>query len=88
MAQDPAAPVRGAPGSHLQGPGATEVARLTGLSKVTIPGRYRDGTFPRPLKLGAQSIGWRREEIVAWVESLRRVGAARDHLKEADQEVG
>ena len=40
-----------------------EVMRLTGLSKTTIHHRYRNGTFPRPLRLGPQSIGWRRAEI-------------------------
>ena len=55
-----------------------EVIRLTGLSKATIHRRYRDGTFPRPLRLGPQSIGWRRAEIVEWLESLPRAGAALD----------
>ena len=55
-----------------------EVMRLTGLSKTTIYRRYRDGTFPRPLKLGPQSIGWRRGEILEWLESLPRAGAADD----------
>ena len=53
-----------------------EVMRLTGLSKTTIYRRYRDGTFPRPLKLGPQSIGWRRGEILEWIESLPRAGTA------------
>ena len=53
-----------------------EVMRLTGLSKTTIYRRYRDGTFPRPLKLGPQSIGWRRGEILEWLESRPRAGAA------------
>ena len=52
-----------------------EVMRLTGLSKATIHRRYRDGTFPRPLRLGPQSIGWWREEILEWLESLQRAGA-------------
>ena len=52
-----------------------EVAQLTGLSKPTIHRRYRAGTFPAPLRLGAQSIGWRLDEIEAWIESLPRVGA-------------
>ena len=55
-----------------------EVMRLTGLSKGTIHRRYRDGTFPRPLRLGPQSIGWPRAEILEWLESLPRVGAALD----------
>ena len=55
-----------------------EVMRLTGLSKSTIHRRYRAGTFPRPLRLGPQSIGWRREEILEWLESLPRAEAAGD----------
>lgn len=55
-----------------------EVMRLTGLSKTTIYRRYRDGTFPRPLKLGPQSVGWRRREILEWIESRPRSGAAAD----------
>ena len=51
-----------------------EVMRLTGLSKTTIHRRYRAGSFPRPLRLGPQSIGWRREEIVEWLDSLPRAG--------------
>lgn len=52
-----------------------EVMRLTGLSKATIHRRYRDGTFPRPLRLGPQSIGWWRTEILEWLESLQRASA-------------
>ncbi len=53
-----------------------EVMRLTGLSKSTIHRRYRAGTFPRPLRLGPQSIGWLREELVEWLESLPRADSA------------
>lgn len=55
-----------------------EVMRLTGLSKATIHRRYRDGTFPRPLRLGPQSIGWWHAEILEWLESLQRAGARLD----------
>ena len=41
-----------------------EVMRLTGLSKATIHRRYRVGTLPEPLRLGLQSIGWWRDEIL------------------------
>ena len=63
-----------------------EVMRLTGLSKTTIHRRYRAGTFPRPLRLGPQSIGWRREEIVEWLESLPGAGAGIGAGREADRE--
>lgn len=63
-----------------------EVMRLTGLSKTTIHRRYRAGTFPRPLRLGPQSIGWRRGEIVEWLESLPRAGAGIGAAREANRE--
>lgn len=65
-----------------------EVMRLTGLSKTTIHRRFRAGTFPRPLRLGPQSIGWRRGEIVEWLESLPRAGAGIGAAREADREPG
>ena len=55
---------------------AEAAMRLTGLSKTTIHRRYRAGTFPRPVRLGPQSIGWRREEVLEWLESLPRAGGA------------
>ena len=58
-----------------------EVMRLTGLSKATIHRRYRDGTFPEPVRLGPQSIGWWRAEILEWLESLQRAGAALDESR-------
>ena len=62
-----------------------EVARLTGMSKGTIHRRYREGTFPRPLKLGVQSIGWRRKDIDEWLESLPRAGGAPDGAGQAER---
>jgi len=58
-----------------------EVMRLTGPSKATIHRRYRDGTFPEPVRLGPQSIGWWRAEILEWLESLQRAGAALDEAR-------
>ena len=65
-----------------------EVMRMTGLGESTIHRRYRDGTFPRPLRLGAKSIGWRREEVLEWVDSLPRAGAANGDVRDGDREAG
>ena len=65
-----------------------EVMRLTGLSKGTIHRRYREGTFPRPLRLGPQSIGWPRAEILEWLESLPRAGAALDGGRDRNRALG
>ena len=51
-----------------------EVLRTTGLSRATIWRKEHEGTFPKRVKLGTNSIGWRSDEIDNWLESLPRVG--------------
>ncbi|WP_228937885.1 helix-turn-helix transcriptional regulator [Paraburkholderia saeva] len=34
-----------------------------GLSRSTIYQRIKDGTFPRPIRLGARAVGWRVGDI-------------------------
>ena len=45
-----------------------EVHDLTGLSRSTVWRWVRAGSFPPPLQLGAQSVGWLAAEIVLWIE--------------------
>ena len=33
--------------------------------------------FPRPLRLGVRSVGWRAAEIEAWLRDRERAGSAR-----------
>ena len=51
---------------------APEVMARVGLSRTTIWRRVRAGTFPAPLALGENSIGWPAREISAWLESRDR----------------
>ena len=51
---------------------APEVMARTGLSRVTIWRRVRAGTFPAPVELGVNSVGWPAAEITAWLESRKR----------------
>lgn len=47
----------------------SEVALVCGISRTTL-NRLRDkGAFPRPIRLGANSIGWRASDIQAWLAS-------------------
>lgn len=46
-----------------------EVIERTGLSRTTIWRRIRAGTFPAPVQLGSNSIGWPEPAIIEWVES-------------------
>ncbi|MEQ9083792.1 MAG: AlpA family transcriptional regulator [Alcanivorax sp.] len=47
----------------------TEVIQTTGLARSSIYSRMTEGSFPRPVPLGARSVGWVSEEIQDWVES-------------------
>lgn len=42
---------------------------MTGLSKSTIWRLEHDGLFPQRCRLGPNSVGWRSEDIVDWIES-------------------
>jgi prophage regulatory protein len=46
-----------------------ELITILGLSRATV-NRYRKaGNFPKPIELGPHSIGFKREEIDAWIAS-------------------
>jgi len=54
-----------------------QVERRTGLSRSTIYLRIQEGTFPKPVNLGARAVGWLENEIEAW---LRKRIESRDHV--------
>ena len=41
----------------------------TGLSRSTLYRKINDGTFPRQVKLGQHSAGWRESAINAWMHN-------------------
>lgn len=45
-----------------------EVMSRTGLSRSTIYLRISQGTFPKPVNLGARAVGWIEEEIQEWLQ--------------------
>lgn len=58
-----------------------QVEARTGLSRSTIYLRIQDGTFPRPINLGARAVGWLENEIESWL-------ALRIEKHNSGQEVG
>ncbi len=40
----------------------------TGLSRSTIYLRVSQGTFPKPVNLGARAVGWVETEIQQWLQ--------------------
>lgn len=53
----------------------TELTAILGISRSSIyeklnpKSRYYDAEFPRPVRLGAASVGWRSTAIDAWIAS-------------------
>ena len=53
-----------------------EVIRLIRLSRTTLWRLERNGTFPTRIRLGANSVGWLEEEVLAWIDDRPRGMAA------------
>ncbi len=46
------------------------VKACTGLSRSNIYLRMTQGTFPKPVSLGARAVGWRQSEVDDWLAAL------------------
>jgi predicted DNA-binding transcriptional regulator AlpA len=42
-------------------------------SRMTLHRWLKSGAFPAPIELGPNSRGWLESEVLAWLESRRRV---------------
>lgn len=47
-----------------------EVVAVTGLARNTIYRRMREGTFPRQVRLGPNSVAWLQSAISEWMSSV------------------
>ena len=45
---------------------------ITGLSRCTIWRQENEGKFPRRIKLSANAVGWRSDEVQAWMDARNR----------------
>lgn len=45
-----------------------QVERRVGLTRSPLYARIKDGTFPKPIRLGSgRAVGWIESEIDAWL---------------------
>ena len=44
-----------------------QVKSLIGLCRSSIYNKINEGTFPRPLRLGPQSVAWLQSEVHLWM---------------------
>ena len=60
-----------------------ELKSTTGLSKSAIYDRMKEGTFPKSVSLGGQSVAWVASEVQDWVKGAiserdRTLGSGRN----------
>jgi prophage regulatory protein len=48
-----------------------QVKQKIGKSRSAIYHDISQGTFPKPIRLGARSVGWLESEVEAWIQSKR-----------------
>ena len=53
----------------------TGIKRSTIYDKLNPKSPRYDASFPKPVKLGARSIGFYESEVQLWIESRREMGA-------------
>lgn len=46
-----------------------QVKIRTGLSRSTIYRHIAEGSFPKPVSLGARAVGWYESQISEWVNN-------------------
>lgn len=47
-----------------------EVLHTTSLSRNTVYRRMREGTFPKQIRIGPNSVAWRQSDIATWMHAL------------------
>lgn len=56
-----------------------QVEARTGLSRSTIYLRISEGTFPKPVNLSTQAVGWVESEIDHWIDETIKTGRQQTH---------
>lgn len=51
-----------------------QVIELVGLKRSAIYQLIQQEKFPRPVRLSKRAVGWRSDEIEAWIESRAKRG--------------
>lgn len=52
-----------------------DVESRVGLSRATIYAKMADGSFPKPIRLSERAVGWKSDDIDAWL-AARPMAAA------------
>ncbi len=47
-----------------------QVLALLGIGRTTLWRWTRQGTFPKPIRMGPRAVGWRASELQNWLDQL------------------
>ncbi|MBB4863309.1 prophage regulatory protein [Pseudomonas nitritireducens] len=47
-----------------------EVLYTTGLGKNTLYRRIREGSFPKQVRIGPNSVAWRQSDVEGWMQKI------------------
>jgi prophage regulatory protein len=50
-----------------------QVLEVTGLPTSSLYRQMETGSFPRPVRLGKNTVGWRSSAVQAWLDGLEEV---------------
>jgi prophage regulatory protein len=53
-----------------------DVEARVGLSRATIYAKMADGSFPKPIRLSERAVGWKTDDIDAWLAARPVASAA------------
>jgi len=46
-----------------------KVTEMVGFSKTTLYARVKEGTFPKPIRLGPHSVAFLESDVLNWMKS-------------------
>lgn len=46
-----------------------EVVHIIGISRNTVYRRIKEGTFPKQVRIGPNSVAWRQSDISVWMSA-------------------
>ncbi len=49
-----------------------KVKQTVNLGRTTVFLMYKDGRVPKPYKIGKNSIAWRSDEVLEWMQARER----------------
>jgi len=52
-----------------------KVTEMVGFSKTTLYARVKDGSFPKPIRLGSHSVAFLESDVLNWMKSRLERGS-------------